>query len=158
MSFVKLREDPKENDKIGGVVTSSPMSTSGVAGRPDAYLGKGTKVLGTLTFSGSAEIDCQVDGEIHSKDLLTISESAIVNGKIVGGEVIVKGCVNGDIFATKRLSVRKPAKIVGNISCPNISIEEGVVFEGKCSMNLPANATEAISKTEATNKGASSKP
>ncbi|MBX7142946.1 MAG: polymer-forming cytoskeletal protein [Oligoflexia bacterium] len=150
MSFGKLREDAKEAEKIGGqpVLQTVPGGSTSASGRADAFLGKGTKVVGTLNFSGSAEIDCQVEGEINARELLTVSDAAVVNGKVLGTEIIVRGTVNGDIIASKRLTLKKPARVIGNISSPNLVIEEGVLFEGKCSM-----ATGAASSSD-TSKGA----
>jgi cytoskeletal protein CcmA (bactofilin family) len=129
-------------------LTTVAGSTSG---RPDAFLGKGTKVVGTLNFTGSAEIDCQVEGEINAKELLTIAEAAIINGKINGVEVVIRGTVNGDIIASKKLSLRRPAKVVGNITSTNLSIEEGVVFEGKCAMTAATNTADANKTVNAKN-------
>lgn len=135
MSFVKLREDAKENDKTGAAQPSLHPVSGGTGTRPEVYLGKGTKVVGTLTFAGPTEIDCHVEGEIQSKEILTIGESAVVNAKVVGGEIVVRGTVTGDIIATKRLTLKRPSKISGNITATTLSIEEGVLFEGKCTMN-----------------------
>jgi cytoskeletal protein CcmA (bactofilin family) len=152
MSFAKGKEGREESTPsplpFGNAV--QPASTAG-NGKVEAMLGRGTKVVGTLTFSGPAEVDGQVEGEIVASDRLTIGESAIVNGKVSGTEVIVKGTVNGDIIAQKRLSLRKPAKVLGNITSAVVSIEEGVVFEGKCTMvalqNQKDNDTVVVSRT-----------
>lgn len=106
----------------------------------DAFLGKGTKVVGTLHFSGPVEIDGEVEGEIHGKDKVSIGESAVLRARVFGADVIIRGTVQGEIIATKSLSLKKPAKIVGNIASPVLSIEEGVLFEGKCSMPVQAPA------------------
>jgi cytoskeletal protein CcmA (bactofilin family) len=141
MSFVKLREDAKENEKASGSQSGTmqpplhSVSGLGSTSKADAYLGKGTKVVGTLSFSGTAEIDCQVEGEVNAKEGLTICEAAVVNGKLIGGDITVRGTVNGDIVASKRLSLKRPARVIGNISAANLSIEEGVMFEGKCMMS-----------------------
>ena len=147
MSFGKFKEDSKEAEKISSPVVTGVTSFAGTSGRPDAYLGKGTKVVGTLNFTGSAEIDCLVEGEINAKETLTIAEGATVNGKINGAEVVVRGTVNGDIIATKKLSLRRPARIVGNISSANLSIEEGVAFEGKCTMTTGSATSPEAAKT-----------
>ncbi len=153
MSFVKLREDAKENEKSATVAGQSALHSvaGGASSRPDAYLGKGTKVVGTLTFSsGTTEIDCQVEGELHSKESLTISESAVVNGKIFGAEIVVRGTVNGDIVASKRLSLRRPARVIGNMTAAVLSVEEGVYFEGKCAMT--GDASKLSQKTTGADK------
>ncbi len=131
MSFGKAKDD--------SVPSVPPISSLGQA-RTDAFLGKGTRVVGTLTFSGPVEIDGLIEGEIIAQDRLVIGESAVVKGKISGSEITVKGDINGEICASKRLSLRRPARVVGNISSPVISVEEGVTFDGKCAMTAAQKA------------------
>ena len=153
MTFGKPR-DEKDTEKsasstFGGAVASSD--------RVEAILGRGSKVVGTLTFVGPAELDGQIEGEVIAQDRLTIGESAVLQAKVTGAEIIVKGTVNGDIFATKRLALKRPAKVVGNITTATLSIEEGVVFEGKSSMSGAARDKEVkpfISKSATPEKAA----
>lgn len=136
MSFSKGKDDSSSTDfasKFGG-------------SKVEAFLGKGSKVVGTLNFTGPVELDGYIEGEINAQEQLTIGESATINAKIKGGEVIVKGTVNGDISASKRLILKKPAKVIGNITSGCVSIEEGVIFEGNCSMK---GATQSSSSDKA---------
>lgn len=110
--------------------------------RVEAFLGRGSKVVGTLTFTGPVELDGYIEGEIIAQDRLVIGEAAVINAKISGSEILVKGTVNGDINASKRLALKKPAKVLGNIQTTNLSIEEGVVFEGKSSMGGQSASTK----------------
>ena len=105
------------------------------AGATSAFLGKGTRITGKLTFEGTVRIEGQVEGEITAQDTLTIGESAVVNAQINGVSVVVDGKVTGDITARKRLEIRAPGKVFGNISAPSLVIHEGVTFEGQCSMS-----------------------
>lgn len=100
----------------------------------EALLGAGSKVVGTLTFSGPVQLDGEVEGEVVCKDKLVVGQAAIIKAKIAGVEVLVQGTVTGDIVASKSLALKKPAKVMGNISTQQLSVEEGVVFEGNCSM------------------------
>ena len=138
MAFGKLGED-KSGEKAA--VASFAVSGSG-SEKVEAFLGRGSKVVGTLTFSGPAEIDGQIEGELIAQDRLTVGESAVVQAKVTGGEIVVKGTVNGDIYATKKLALKRPAKVIGNISTSSLSIEEGVIFEGKSSMTSQAKHVE----------------
>ncbi len=146
MSFGKFRDDKDSTSTTPTASSPIPSSTSS-NGRAEAFLGRGSKVVGTLTFTGPVELDGNVEGEIHAKESLTIGESAVINAKILGAEVIVRGTVTGDISASKKLSLRKPARVTGNISSPALSIEEGVHFEGKCSMSANASSTSTEPKT-----------
>jgi cytoskeletal protein CcmA (bactofilin family) len=48
--------------------------------------------------------------------------------------VIIKGRVTGDITARQRVEIRAPGKLFGNVTTPSLIIQEGVIFEGHCSM------------------------
>jgi len=108
----------------------------------NALLGKGTRIVGKLSFEGPARIEGTVDGEISAQETLTIGESAVVNAQITGGSVVIHGRVTGDVVARKRLEIRAPGRLVGNITTPSLVIHEGVVFEGQCSMGGDARAGE----------------
>lgn len=107
-----------------------------------AFLGKGSRIAGKLTFEGPARIEGTVEGEIVAQDTLTIGESAVVNAQIVGSSVIIHGRVTGDVTARKRLEIRAPGRLLGNITAPSLVIHEGVVFEGQCTMAGDARSTE----------------
>lgn len=162
MSFGRFKDDD-EAKRVSGAAGST--SASGVAGglstvpsqgQVEAFLGRGSRVVGNLQFTGPVELDGQVEGEITAKDKLTIGEAAVISAKVSGAEIVVKGTVNGDIFASKRLSLRRPAKVTGNIVSSNLSIEEGVVFEGKCSMAPAQNsATTGLGSLGKSSEGTS---
>ena len=141
MSFGKAASQDKDKTTVKELRSATSASSA-----VTAFLGQDAKVVGTMNFNGQVELDGYVEGEINSKDKLTIGENAVINAKINGTEVLVRGTVNGDISASKRLALKKPAKVVGNISCSNLSIEEGVIFEGQSSM-AKAGADGASEKT-----------
>ena len=98
-----------------------------------AFLGPGSKITGTVKLDSTGRIEGEVEGEIHARDLV-IGESAVVKATVHGATVVVHGTVTGDIRATSRLEISKPAKVKGNISSTVLVIEEGASFEGKCAM------------------------
>lgn len=99
-----------------------------------AHLGRGSRIEGTLTFQGSVRIDGQVEGQVDAKDTVIVGESASVVAQINAGTIIIKGSVTGDLTAAKRVELRSPARVLGNIVTPSLVIQDGVVFEGHCSM------------------------
>lgn len=100
----------------------------------NAFLGKGTRVTGKLTFEGPVRIEGQVEGEITARDTLTIGEGADVKAQITGNSIVIHGRVTGDVKANKRLEIQAPGRLVGNITAPVLVIHEGVTFEGQCAM------------------------
>jgi cytoskeletal protein CcmA (bactofilin family) len=119
---------------VSAATTDPEPMQPAAAGEVSAYLGKGSRVTGKLNFEGTVRVDGQVEGEISAQDTLVIGESAVVNAQITGSTVILKGKVTGDITARKRLEIRAPGKLFGNVTTPSLVIQEGVIFEGHCSM------------------------
>jgi len=107
-----------------------------------AFLGEGTSFKGTLTFEGTVRIDGKLEGEIFTKDTLVIGESAQVSASIQAGVVEIGGTVHGNVTADRKVDLRASGRLYGNISAPSLVIEEGVVFEGTCTMNRGGNQGE----------------
>jgi cytoskeletal protein CcmA (bactofilin family) len=119
---------------------------SGEFGEIHAYLGKGSRVSGKLNFDGTVRVDGQVEGEISAQDTLIVGERAVVTAQISGNTVVIRGKVTGDINARKRVEIRAPGKLFGNIVTPSLVIHEGVIFEGHCSMGGGLETRGAESK------------
>lgn len=141
MALFQKEEKPLRTDDAH----VAPLTPSAAHGEPQAArdfqanLGQGSRVDGRLTFDGSVRIDGQVEGEISAQDTVIIGEGAVVTAQIQANIIVVQGRVNGDITARKKVELRAPAKLVGNINTPSLVIHEGVTFEGHCTMG----ATEA---------------
>ena len=101
-----------------------------------ASLHKGSRVTGQLTFQGPARIDGSVDGEIQCQGKLIIGEGAEVRAKIFGQIVTIHGRVEGNVTAKEKIELVAPARLYGNIVTPRLTITEGVVFDGDCSMGV----------------------
>ncbi|PRQ03276.1 Polymer-forming cytoskeletal [Enhygromyxa salina] len=107
-------------------------------------LGKGSSFEGKLTFEGTVRIDGRFSGEIQTEGTLIIGESADVQANIRAATVVVQGKVQGDVAASESLSIQAPAKVLGNLSTPNLMIEKGAFFEGHCSMSGEAKVQAPV--------------
>jgi len=95
-----------------------------------AVLEQGSHFEGKLTFEGTAQISGDFTGEIFTKDCLIINEMAIVKAEIEAEIVIIRGRVEGNVFARKKVIMHPPAVFKGTVTSPSLRIDEGVVFEG----------------------------
>lgn len=123
-----------EGETMAGPSGSAERGASGSTGVESAFLGRGTRISGKITFEGKARIDGHVEGEIVAAEALEIGEAALVNAQITGTTIVVQGKVTGDLTASKKLEIRAPGRLYGNVTTPSLVIEEGVIFEGHCSM------------------------
>ena len=104
----------------------------------NAFLGEGTSFKGILTFEGTVRSDGRQEGEIFTKDTLVIGEGAQVSAAIHAGVAVISGTVHGNITAERKVDIHASARLYGHISTPPLVIEEGVVFEGACTMGSGA--------------------
>jgi len=103
-------------------------------------IGQGTTVIGELKSKGTIRIEGVVSGRVHSDDTIVVQESGRVKADLYAGQITISGEVEGNVFAQDRLEIATNGKLVGDIVSPRVSIAEGVLFEGKCTMKPPGQA------------------
>jgi cytoskeletal protein CcmA (bactofilin family) len=105
----------------------------------NAFLGKDTEFEGKLSFTGAVRMDCRFKGEILSGGTLIVGESAVIESDVRVSHMVISGEVRGNIEAD-RVEIRAPGKVIGNIRSPVLVIEEGVIFDGSCQMQVQQGA------------------
>ena len=99
-----------------------------------AFVGHEVQFSGVLTYKGNVRIDGTFEGEIETEDTLFIGEQANVKAQIHAGAVIASGRITGDITAVQRVELKSPATIDASITTPKLSMDNGVIFNGKITM------------------------
>ena len=99
-----------------------------------AFLGEGSKFEGSMVFDENMRLDGSFRGEITSKDILIVGDSARIQAEVMVGSLIISGFVQGNIKAVTSVELRAPAQVIGDIEAPAVSIEDGVVFNGRIKM------------------------
>ena len=87
-------------------------------------------IFGDMKTDGDIQIDGIVDGDVES-NLLTIGETAVVNGNVVGEVIRVAGTVNGEISG-RVVELTRTARITGDINHQSLAIEAGAFVQGLC--------------------------
>jgi cytoskeletal protein CcmA (bactofilin family) len=100
-----------------------------------AFIGKGTELKGVISYQqGTVRIDGNVEGEIITKGVLVVGETAVIRAEINAGTVISNGKITGNITASERIQLLPTAVLEGTIKTPALIVEEGVRFNGQCQM------------------------
>lgn len=113
-------KEKEEKKKSGGEVTG--------------FIGKGMSIVGSLSFEDTVRIDGSFRGEISATGTLVVGDGGFVEGEIKAGSAIITGTVNGNLSATTKVELRRPARFTGEIKTPTLIIDEGVIFDGTCVM------------------------
>jgi len=106
----------------------------------DTVIGNEAYFQGTLTAKGSLRIDGRVDGSIVDAKTVTIGKAGKVKGDISCEICNVRGEVRGNIVALEHVEALAGSRIDGDIRAPRITLEEGAIFNGNCSMELSRKA------------------
>ncbi|MFA5858717.1 MAG: polymer-forming cytoskeletal protein [Elusimicrobiota bacterium] len=100
----------------------------------DAFVGPETEIKGDINTKGLLRIDGKWSGGIVLADGVVIGEGGIANGNITAKEIIVGGKVKGNLTATVNLELHTQGNVQGDIKSSKLSIAEGAVFQGNCTM------------------------
>jgi cytoskeletal protein CcmA (bactofilin family) len=97
-------------------------------------LGKDVTFKGIVHFHSTVQLDSSIEGEIHAKGMLVIGENAIIRGSIIAETVVNRGKIHGNVTATGKIQLLKSAILLGDVSAPSFSMEEGAFFKGSIDM------------------------
>ena len=100
----------------------------------DTILSKDIIFSGTLNFEKPFLIRGRLSGNIVARGLLVVDEEAIVEANINASRVVIRGSVKGDVTASEKLEVAMTGKLEGNVKAPEIFMESGCSFNGRCTM------------------------
>jgi cytoskeletal protein CcmA (bactofilin family) len=104
-----------------------------------AIIKEGCRFEGNLSFNGIARIAGIVNGSIFSNDTLIISEGAVINADLNANVILVSGNVKGNLKASSRVEIKRPARFEGTVTAPSLIVEEGVIFHGTTKMSEKNN-------------------
>lgn len=117
-------------------VTSSPLGIT--------IIGKAMVIRGQIRSREDLHVDGQVDGSLDVANCrLTVGTSGRVGAGATAREVDVLGSINGDVEASKKITIRKGGRLVGDLRTPGIVIEDGAYFKGKIEIVNTEDPAEA---------------
>jgi cytoskeletal protein CcmA (bactofilin family) len=90
----------------------------------------GTKIKGEFQGDAIVQVDGKLLGNIHSKSLVVIGKSGLIEGEIVSQKVIISGCLLGSAYCDE-IEIKAGGKVIGQITSDVLTIERGSFFEGE---------------------------
>jgi cytoskeletal protein CcmA (bactofilin family) len=94
----------------------------------------GTVFEGKLRTPGSIRIDGRVVGEVAAAQSVAVGGSGDVDGNVTAKTVTIGGKIKGLIVAQEKLVFESKAIVRGDIRAARLVIDEGALFDGKCTM------------------------
>jgi cytoskeletal protein CcmA (bactofilin family) len=120
--------------------------------REAAVIGRSIQITGDLRGEEDLRIEGDVSGTIQLKNnSLTIGKDGRIKADVYAKAVYVDGLIEGDIYGTERVTIRKNARVTGNVLSPRVSLEEGARFKGAIDMD-PESVESALGKAQPPSK------
>jgi cytoskeletal protein CcmA (bactofilin family) len=138
------REEPMARDERtstnSSIAESVIRKTSSSEGT--AVIGPSIRIDGDLRGDENLRIEGEVKGTVQLKNNnLVIGSEGRVRATVYAHSVDVEGLMEGDLFGAERVTIRKSAKVRGNITAPRVSLEDGAQFKGSIEMDQQAVET-----------------
>ena len=111
---------------------------SAAQGDLNGFLDAGSHMTGELHFEDTFRIDGKFTGNVVSDGDLIVGERGDVEGEIKVHRVFVSGTVRGTLRAAERVEITAAGKVLADVYTPSLTIDDGAHFEGRCSMERPA--------------------
>jgi excisionase family DNA binding protein len=92
------------------------------------------------------KVNGKFEGTLDTKGNLTIADTATVNARIIGDNIMISGRVKGQIIAREKLEFSSTAIVEGDIQPSKLSIGEGAIFEGNCHMLKSSFNSEELAR------------
>lgn len=105
-------------------------------------IGSGADFNGTLNSPGIIRIDGSFEGELNVDGSVIVGESGKIKGNIKTSKITIAGTVDGNIHCSGTLELMSSGKLYGDMEVKGVNIEDGAIFDGKCTMIRPPSEPE----------------
>lgn len=104
----------------------------------DTVLGTDITFNGKIRFAKPFMIKGRVSGSIDATNDLVVDTDAEVKADINAERILIRGHVEGDVTGKKLVFVTASGTVIGDIESPQVVLEPGSVFSGKCTTTQPS--------------------
>ena len=99
-----------------------------------SIIAQGCKFDGKVVVNGTLRIEGEFKGDIGTPESLVIGKTGVVHANCNVKNAIIGGQLFGNIIAENKIELQSGSHVEGDIKTKRLVIDEGVFFEGNCSM------------------------
>ncbi len=97
-----------------------------------ATVGKGMVIRGQVRSGEHMHVEGEIEGTLQLPGFdLSVTPIGKIHGNVSAREVDTSGTIEGNVDATKKITIRKGGRLLGDLRTPGIVIEDGAYFKGK---------------------------
>lgn len=141
----KGQDSGSRDDRHGAAGAASSDAAAAAAKRSAsssqeaAVIGPSIHIDGDLRGEEDLLIEGEVNGTVQLKNnSLTIGSKGKIRADVYAHSIHVEGFMEGDLYGSERVNIRKSAQVRGNITSPRVTLEDGARFKGSIEMDPQA--------------------
>lgn len=115
-----------------------------------------TKIKGDITLSSSLHVDGEIEGIIHSDNIITIGTKGRINGDIIAKNLVINGVFRG-LAESNSVEILHKGDVKGKLTYNELTIEKGASFEGETAVAV-RSVSETIDESNISEISAHIKP
>ena len=104
----------------------------------------GMEVVGDVMAEGIPKIEGTVRGNLRVGRQVLVAKGGLVEGDIHTREAIIGGEVRGSIVSTERVEIQPRSVVHGDITTPNLLVQEGGEVNGVLRMGAAVTDAAAV--------------
>lgn len=102
------------------------------------HLGAGALVTGDVR-ANSCRIEGLVEGKVECSNEVDLGKTGRLNADVLAGKrITVAGQIRGNVITPGRLHLSGTSQVTGDIRTRRLTMDEGAMLNGACSMRAPA--------------------
>lgn len=158
------RNEPRENEpetdrSAPPSATQSSRASSRASRGQAAVIGPSISIRGDLTGEEDLVIEGRVEGEVVlEKNRVEVGQGGRVKADILAKTIHVLGEVDGNLAGDEEVIIRASGRVVGNISAPRVTLEDGCNFRGSVDMSPRTKNQQQDRPQRKGNKGGDGRP
>lgn len=154
-----ISKDDHSDDSIVTRTEDISSKTENAHQQDIAVIGRSIRINGDLHGNEDVRVEGDVTGIIKlKKHTLTIGAEGKIHADVYAKAVTVDGLMEGDMYGSERISIRKSAQVRGNITAPRVILEDGARFKGSIEMDPKVAAAALDEDAAADSKPAADEP
>jgi cytoskeletal protein CcmA (bactofilin family) len=118
-----------------------------VDSRQTSILAQGCRFDGKVSVKGTFRVEGEFKGDIETPENFIIGKTGVVHGTVKVKNAIIGGQLFGNITAENKIELQSGSHVEGDIKTKRLVIDEGVFFEGNCSMGSGQRKTPPVAET-----------
>ena len=122
-----------------------------VDNKQTSIIAQGCSFDGKVVVRGTLRIEGEFKGMVETPETLIVGKTGVVHANVTVKNAIIGGQLFGNIIAENKIELQSGSHLEGDIKTKRLVIDEGVFFEGNCSMGskqrqvaTPAPAPAAV--------------